>query len=83
MCDNSLILVHDEFNTPSGARSVCATNNDIVAQSVSSENNFFTSQLNITATSALNGRTVECDGGDSVAVGNHTLTVACKRCYDI
>lgn len=77
MCDSPINLAHVLFSSPSGANSTCASNTNIVAKSV---NNMcpFTSQLNITASSDLNGRTVECADTNSNVIGNHTIMVARK-----
>ena len=71
------MLRHTQFAS-GGAVGTC-NNGAINARSVSVENtNCFTSQLNVTLSPSLNGRTVECahdDTSTTTVIGTTTVTV--------
>ena len=59
LTSNEIILLHSRFTSVYGASRSC-NNGDIVARSLSVEGNNYTSQLNVTITPFIAGKTVEC-----------------------
>ena len=75
---NDIILLHSLFNTTNGTSKSCE-NKTAVGQSLSAEDsNCYTSQLNITVTSDVYGRSINCyhdNGTTEKLVGSHTIPV--------
>ena len=59
--NNEIILLHSRFTSVYGDYGSC-NNGDIVARSLSVEDNNYTSQLNVTVTPETAGMTIECIG---------------------
>ena len=57
--DHELVLLHSRFTSANGAFGVC-NNGAIVARSLSVEGNNFTSQLSITVSLDIAGKTIMC-----------------------
>ena len=76
-CD-SIFLRHSQFNTTSqGARESC-NNGGIVGKSLNVVDQCYTSQLNVTIDSSLDGATVSCihvSNGERHEIGNNTITI--------
>ena len=68
---NRISLSHQQFNT-SGDSGSC-NSGAITAESVGVVDNCFTSRLMVTASSALNGTTVECTFSGVRVVGSNTI----------
>ena len=68
--DCEVTLIHDEYLLPNGARGEC-NNGDVVGKSIGVVDNCYTSQLNVSVSEALEGRTVECnvDNGSTILIG--------------
>ena len=63
---NEIPLLHSRFNATNGTNGFC-NNGAIVAQSVSGENNCYTSSLNVTyISSMLIGRMIECSQDNGI-----------------
>ena len=71
---NRISLGHSLFST-SRATGTC-TNGAITAESVGVVDNCYTSRLMVTASSALNGTTVECTLSGVRVVGSRTILIA-------
>ena len=70
---NEILLRHSQFSEPGGTVKEC-NNGDITARSMPVvEDNCYTSELSVRASSALNGRTICCDGMQ--IIGNATMTI--------
>ena len=70
-------LRHSRFNASSDTR-ITGECGSLLAYEVASENNTFTSQLNVTITEEVVGQTVQCvydDGGTEVIIGSDNLTL--------
>ena len=60
---NEIVLIHSSFESNINSSSVAAgkcNNGSIHAHSVRVEDNYYTSQLNLTVTANMIGKTVEC-----------------------
>ena len=57
--NNEITLLHSLFKSGHGAIGVC-NNGAIVAQSLGVENSYYTSQLTVTLTSGVIGKTIMC-----------------------
>lgn len=76
-CTGSIILRHSQFSTSQGARDSC-NSGGIVGKSVNVVDQCYTSQLNVTIDSSLNGATVSCihvSNGERRKIGNNTITI--------
>ena len=62
-------LVHSEYD-PNGASETCG---DLSAMSVGVNGDNYTSRLTLTATTGLNGMTIECTRSGQLVIGNNTL----------
>ena len=60
-----ITLFHSEFGVPGAARGVCNFG-AVVGYNIGVENNCYTSKLDVSVSSGLNGRTVECILDDRV-----------------
>ena len=72
---NTILLFHSRFATPIGTISTC-NNGAIVGRSLRVENNSYTSQLNVTVSRDLIGKSVTCvhDNGTYVyAIGSSII----------
>lgn len=69
---NSIILRHSQY--PHGAADVC-NNGLITGQSLRVNGDCFTSQLNVTISSELNGRGVRCTSGDRRTIGTNFIFI--------
>ena len=70
---NEITLLHNNYSTQ---MRIC-NNGTIVVQGIqfNAENNSYTSQLNITVTSDMAGKTIECSGSESVTpIGSYTIS---------
>ena len=56
---NEIVLLHRRFTSADGAFDVC-NNGSIVGQSLRVEDNFYTSQLNVTFNSDMIGESISC-----------------------
>ena len=78
---NEILLRHSRFSVEGGAFGDC-TNGDLVGRSLSVQDNCYTSQLNVTVSLGLNGRTVECTNDimstEMAVVGRSTITTGIK-----
>ena len=77
-----IILRHTQFAS-GGAIGLC-NNGDVVGRGVLQQNNCFTSQLNITLRSNLNGRSIECvyENVENVTlVGRRVINVTSGNFY--
>ena len=73
---NELLLRHSQFNK-SGGTVKEYNNGEIMARSMPVvEDNCYTSELSVRASSALNGGTIRCDG-----IGNATMTIVSGMFY--
>ena len=75
-------LIHSEYLSPGGARSVC-NNGAIVGQGVGVENNCYTSMLNVQISQSLVGRTIECnidDGIHTSLINSSTINITTGMC---
>lgn len=57
---NEIVLRHSQFGGRNGTFRSC-NNGAIAGRSIDVENNCFTSQLNVTVSTSVNNRTVQCD----------------------
>jgi hypothetical protein len=75
---NETILRHSQFSTLSGTSGSCNDRTVIRAQSLGTINRCFSSQLNVTVTSDLNGTTIRCShSSDRIEkIGEIVLSVA-------
>ena len=57
--NNDILLLHSHFSSTEGGYGSC-NNGAIVGRSLGVEGNYYTSQLNVTVTTDVAGKTVEC-----------------------
>ena len=75
---NAIVLLHSRFD--SGTNGTCNDTNSsvvIVGESIEVNGSKYTSQLNISFSSSLIGKTVNCvrdDGQDTSVISNYTIT---------
>ena len=70
---NEILLRHSQFSEPGGTVKEC-NNGDIMARSMPVvEDNCYTSELSVKASSALNGRTIHCLSVGMQTTGNATM----------
>ena len=75
--NNEIALLHSRFYDDSGTSGAC-NNGDIVGQSLRVEDNCYTSQLNVTISSNMIGKTVECshdNGTTTESVGSYLVSI--------
>lgn len=75
-CDRQQIALRHSLFTSGGATGDC--NDGILAQSLTSVDGCFTSQLNITITSDLNNKTVECayfNTSEIIPINHYVITL--------
>ena len=78
---SSIILRHSQFSTSQGARGSC-NNGGIVGKSVNVVDQCYTSQLNVTIDSSLDGATVSCihvSNGERRETGNSIITITAGK----
>ena len=63
--NNEIVLLHNRFNSHDGSQRFC-NNGAMVAQSVKTDDIYYTSQLRVTVTSDLIGKSVECHYDDGI-----------------
>ena len=75
---NETILRHSQFNSESGTFGSCNDRAVIMARSLGVTNNCYSSQLNITVTSDMNNKTIQCAHSSDriVTIGVVTLSIA-------
>ena len=69
---NELVLLHDRYHGVSGDYKFCE-DGSIEARGVRVENSSYTSQLNVTLTSNITGKSIECahdDGSNLTTIGS-------------
>lgn len=74
---NEILLRHSQYNETEGTQKEC-NDGEIRARSVEADGNCYTSELNVTTSTAMNGRTVCCQAiSDSgiQQIDNATVTV--------
>ena len=87
-----IVLLHDDYSTEDGIHESCG--DSIEAQTLRVENGSYTSQFNITVTSDLIGKSIECayddNGGNTTSVGFLNITLSgislispCTSCHNI
>lgn len=82
MCTaGEITLTHIRFTTASGFCN--GTGGAIVAQGLVINGNAYTSQLNVTMSAGLVGRTVTCtlDGNELTQIGNDTLQLTSSKMH--
>ena len=76
---NRITLLHSDFSSQSGTFGTC-NDGAIIAQSLRNRNNInFVSELNITATSNLDGKMIMCahdNGITTTIIGTSTINIA-------
>ena len=76
-----ITLFHSQFGVPGAARAVCNFG-AVVGYNIGVENNCYTSKLDISVSSGLNGRTVECiadDGVRETLINTSTLLITTSK----
>ena len=69
---NRVVLLHSQFNMPGGAQALCNAG-EIVGKSLHGDGEFFTSQLNVTASVDLNNTTIRCGSASALEVTGTSL----------
>ena len=75
---NTISLLHSRFHSPNGTNGTC-NNGAIVGQSLNVEGNCYTSQLHVTISLDLLGKTIECvhdNGTLTEVVGRYLIPTA-------
>ena len=86
-CEGSkmeLQLLHSRYNATSGEVKFCE-DRILEARSVKVENNSYTSQLNVTLTSNITGKIIECaydNGHNTTLIGSLEITAGIKLMHD-
>ena len=76
---NNIVLRHSQYNS-AGVRGEC-NNGQITAQSLSVDRDCYTSQLNVTVSSNVNGQSVECAYSGGNTIGSDTISVLSGMIY--
>ena len=74
--DDSITLFHSRFNETGGDIGTC-NDGDIMGHSVRVKDNCYTSEINVTVSSSLIGKTIECSHDNGTAaevIGSYSLT---------
>ena len=86
-CVNEIVLYHYEFgaNRTATFRNCYSSNNSIVARGLRVENGLYISQLNVTVTSDVIGKSIKCDYDNQInsttTVGSLNLTLSGNDSY--
>ena len=78
--NNKITLIHNRFMSPGGTSKDC-NNGAIVAQSIGVEDSQYSSQLNVTVTDDMAGKTIMCltaNASDQIIQFSTTITIGMK-----
>ena len=78
--NNKITLIHNRFMSPGGTSKDC-NNGAIVAQSIGVEDNLYSSQLNVTVTDDMAGKTIMCltaNASDQMIQFSTTIMIGMK-----
>ena len=68
----SILLRHSQY--PDDASGVC-NDGEITGRSLRVDDDCYTSQLDVTVTSSLNGQSVQCASNDGQIIGTNNITI--------